>query len=68
MALPASTRQLPNGDVLMYAIGDFVTSTGVRLEGTGVVPDHEVPLSGALLATRRDPALSAALEWVDGTR
>ena len=34
-ALPALTRQLPNGDVLMYAIGDFVTATGKRMEGDG---------------------------------
>ena len=33
------------GDVLMYALGDFVTSTGRRLEGDGVVPDEVVPLS-----------------------
>ena len=39
-ALPAATRPLSNGDVLMYAIGDFVTSKGRPLEGQGVVPDE----------------------------
>jgi carboxyl-terminal processing protease len=63
-ALPASTKTLSNGDVLMYAIGDFVTSTGVRLEGRGVVPDEVVPLEPAALAAGHD-AMAAALEWLD---
>ncbi len=63
-ALPAATRRLPTGDVLMYAVGDFVTSTGQRLEGRGVVPDETVPLSPAALAAGRD-ARAAALAWLD---
>ncbi len=63
-ALPASTRLLPNGDVLMYAVGDFATSTGQRLEGTGVVPDEEVPLVAADLAAGRD-AKARAVNWLD---
>lgn len=63
-ALPASTQQLANGDVLLYVVGDFVTSTGQRLEGTGVVPDVEVPLDPEALAAGHD-ALSAALDWID---
>lgn len=63
-ALPASTKSLSSGDVLMYAVGDFVTSTGLRLEGRGVVPDEDVPLTVANLAAGRT-ALSAALAWID---
>lgn len=63
-ALPASTQQLANGDVLLYVVGDFVTSTGRRLEGTGVVPDVEVPVDAAALAAGHD-ALRAALTWID---
>jgi carboxyl-terminal processing protease len=63
-ALPASTKTLSNGDVLMYAIGDFVTSTGVRLEGRGVVPDEIVSLEPAALAAGHD-AMAAALAWLD---
>ncbi len=63
-ALPASTQQLANGDVLLYVVGDFVTSTGQRLEGVGVVPDVEVPLEADALAEGRD-ALHAALAWID---
>jgi carboxyl-terminal processing protease len=64
-ALPALFQPLPNGDVLLYAFGDFVTPSGVRLEGRGVVPDVEVPLSRAALAAGRDEALEAALRWID---
>jgi carboxyl-terminal processing protease len=64
-ALPAVTRQLPNGDVLLYAVGDFVTATGERLEGKGVVPDETVPLTASALANGRDPVIDAALAWVD---
>ena len=63
-ALPAATKRLSNGDVLMYAIGDFVTSTGIRLEGRGVVPDEVVPLDPAALAAGRT-ARAAALAWLD---
>jgi len=64
-ALPASTRRLSNGDLLMYAVGDFVTATGRRLEGDGVLPDQVVPLSLQALRAGRDAALEAALQWID---
>jgi carboxyl-terminal processing protease len=64
-ALPASTRTLPSGDVLLYAIGDFVTASGRRLEGDGVVPDEPIRLSIERLAAGGDPALDAALRWID---
>jgi len=67
-ALPALTRQLSNGDVLMYAVGDFVTSTGKRLEGDGVIPDTMVPLSIPALAAGKDEPLDAALRWFDSTQ
>jgi carboxyl-terminal processing protease len=66
-ALPAMTKRLATGDVLMYALGDFVTSTGRRLEGDGVIPDEVVPLSIAGLAAGRDATLDAALAWLDKT-
>jgi carboxyl-terminal processing protease len=67
-ALPAATKRLANGDVLLYAIGDFVTSTGRRLEGRGVVPDEAAPLVPAQIAAGRDPALDRALAWIDSER
>jgi carboxyl-terminal processing protease len=63
-ALPALFDTLPNGDVLIHAWGDFVTGTGVRLEGRGVVPDEVVPATRADLLAGRDRPLEAALAWI----
>jgi carboxyl-terminal processing protease len=63
-ALPAVLERLPSGDVLQYAIGDFVTATGERIEGHGVVPDTQVALTRADLLAGRDPVLEAALDWI----
>jgi carboxyl-terminal processing protease len=64
-ALPALFDRLPNGDVLIHAWGDFVTGTGVRIEGRGVVPDEPVELSRAALLAGRDATLEQALAWID---
>jgi carboxyl-terminal processing protease len=63
-ALPAVLERLPGGDVLQYAIGDFTTATGDRIEGNGVVPDVSVSPTRADLLAGRDPALDAAVAWV----
>ena len=65
-ALPALTKQLASGDVLIYAIGDYTTSAGRSLEGEGVLPDVSISLSPGALAAGRDEAMDAALRWVDG--
>jgi carboxyl-terminal processing protease len=67
-ALPALFNKLPNGDVLIHAWGDFVTGTGVRIEGRGVVPDEPVAVTRASLLAGRDAPLDAALAWVDKVR
>jgi carboxyl-terminal processing protease len=64
-ALPALFDRLPNGDVLIHAWGDFVTGTGVRIEGRGVVPDEPVAITREALLTGHDLPLEAALRWVD---
>lgn len=64
-ALPALMARLPNQDVLMYVFANLVTPAGVRVEGRGVVPDHEVPLERPALLEGRDPALEAALSWIE---
>lgn len=63
-ALPAVLERLPGGDVLQYAIGDFVTATGQRIEGRGVVPDRVVEPAREDLLAGRDPILDAALDWI----
>ena len=62
--LPAVMERLPNGDLLYHAIADFVSPDGTRLEGRGVIPDDDVPLTRAALLEGRDPQMEAALEWI----
>jgi carboxyl-terminal processing protease len=64
-ALPSLATKLPNGDVLVHAVADFLSPGGYRLEGPGVVPDVVAPLTRAALLAGRDPALEAALRWID---
>jgi len=67
-ALPAVWDRLPNGDVLYHAFADFVTGSGVRLEGRGVIPDERVPLLRKDLLAGRDAPLLAALKWISAQR
>jgi carboxyl-terminal processing protease len=67
-ALPALFDRLPNGDVLIHAWGDFVTGTGVRIEGRGVVPDEPIALTRTALLAGRDATLEGALAWIDRMR
>ena len=64
-ALPAVTKTLPTGDVLLYALGDFTAAGGRRVEGQGVIPDERVPLSRSALSRGVDDILEAALRWID---
>jgi len=64
-ALPASYTKLPNGDVFLYAVADFVTGKGNKLEGVGVTPDMEVGLTQSSLLEGGDLVLEAAIDWVD---
>jgi carboxyl-terminal processing protease len=63
-ALPAVLERLPGGDVLQYAIGDFTTAQGDRVEGRGVFPDVTVTPTRADLLAGRDPVLEAAIDWI----
>jgi carboxyl-terminal processing protease len=64
MALPSTLEKLPSGDALQYAIANYVSAGGKALEGKGVSPDQEVPLTRADLLAGRDAALAAALDWM----
>ncbi len=63
-ALPAVIERMPNGDLLMHAIADFVRPSGERVEGRPVVPDSLVPLTREGLLAGRDEPREAALAWV----
>jgi carboxyl-terminal processing protease len=64
-ALPAVYNKLPNGDALYHPVADFVTGSGMRFEGRGVVPDEPVALDRKALLAGQDPALERALQWID---
>ena len=63
-ALPAVVTKLPNGDRLMYVIGDFAGPDGKRVEGNGVTPDEAAPPSRSALLAGRDQAFDAAVRWI----
>jgi carboxyl-terminal processing protease len=63
-ALPSAIERLANGDGFQYAFASYVSADGEALEGAGVVPDVEVPLTRAALLAGDDPALEAAVDWI----
>jgi len=67
-ALPAVATRMPNGDVLMHVVADFVAPDGRAIEGRGVAPDELVPLTEADLVASRDAPLEAAIRWLERPR
>jgi carboxyl-terminal processing protease len=63
-ALPSEIVKLPNGDGFQYVFADYVSAGGEHLEGRGVIPDEEVPLTREALLAGRDPVLEAAARWI----
>lgn len=63
-ALPAVVERMPNGDLLMRAVADFVRPSGERVEGRPVVPDSLHPLTREGLLAGRDDPREAALAWI----
>ncbi len=63
-ALPSRVDILPNGDGFQYAFANYISTGGKPLEGNGVVPDVEAPLSRAALLEDHDPAVEAAVQWI----
>ncbi|HEY0023703.1 MAG TPA: S41 family peptidase [Longimicrobium sp.] len=58
--LDATLMKLPTGGMFQYAYGEVLTPSGVVIEGRGVVPDVEVPLTREALLAGRDPQMEAA--------
>jgi len=67
-ALPSLFEKLPNGDGFQYAIANYISEGGKPLEGLGVTPDVETPLTRKALLAGKDPALDAALEWIESQK
>ncbi len=65
-SLPSLFKKLPNGDVLQYAVGNFLTPRGYRIENNGVVPDVLIEPDLDALQAGLDSPLQAAMEWLRG--
>lgn len=65
-ALPAQLKKLPNGDNFLYAVANYVSAGGDELEGKGVIPHIEAPLTRNALLAGRDPALEEAIAVIKG--
>jgi carboxyl-terminal processing protease len=63
-ALPSVFEMLPNGDGFQYAIANYISEGGKPLEGLGVTPDLETPVTRQALLEGKDPALDAAIAWI----
>jgi carboxyl-terminal processing protease len=63
-ALPSLFEKLPNGDGFQYAIANYISEGGKPLEGLGVTPDVEASVTRAALLAGKDPALDAAVAWI----
>ncbi len=55
---------LPNGDGFMFAVGDYESVKGKRVEGVGMTPDVEVTHRREALLEGRDLPLEPALDWI----
>jgi carboxyl-terminal processing protease len=67
-ALPSLIEVLPNGDGFQYAIANYISEGGKPLEGIGVLPDVETPLSREALLDGKDPAFDAAAKWIEAAK
>ena len=63
-ALPSAFERLPNGDGFQYAVANYISQGGQPLEGLGVTPDVEAPLTRAALLAGHDPAIDTAVDWI----
>jgi carboxyl-terminal processing protease len=63
-ALPSIIETLPNGDQFQYAMADYTSVAGHKLEGKGVTPDEVTPHTLSSLARGEDAALVAAQAWI----
>lgn len=63
-ALPSLIETLPTGDRFQYAVADYQSPNGRRLEGIGVAPDVVTPHTLESMSRGEDAALTAAKNWI----
>jgi carboxyl-terminal processing protease len=56
--------ELPGGGLLAYSEIGFVSPKGKRVEGEGIAPDLEIPLTTSDLVMNRDRTLEAAVKFL----
>jgi hypothetical protein len=59
--LPSAIKKLPTGAIFQYGFANYETTSGKRLEGSGVTPDLTIKLSRRNLLRGVDPQLTAAI-------
>jgi carboxyl-terminal processing protease len=64
-SLPSLFKKLPSGDLFQYAVGDYHTPEGYRIEKNGVVPDEVLVPSFDQLEQRVDLPVTEALQWME---
>lgn len=57
-------RELSDGGALYVTIARWLTPSGQQIEGVGLIPDVEVPLSEDDMLARRDVQLFAAIDYL----
>jgi carboxyl-terminal processing protease len=63
-ALPSLIEALPNGDRFQFAIADYTSTNGSKIEGKGVQPDTLTPHTIESLSKGQDAAMVAATMWL----
>ncbi|MDQ7849677.1 MAG: S41 family peptidase [Armatimonadota bacterium] len=58
-------RRLPGGAVLQLTVAQYLTPSGVPVEGRGIVPQVEVETDEATFGTDEDPLIQTARRWLE---
>jgi len=67
-ALPATTHPLKNGDILLHAIADFRTPSGISIEGSGICQRIGPAPTASDYAAQPEAELRDALRWIAAER
>lgn len=62
--LPSLFEKLPTGSIFQYAISDYRSPHDILIEGRGVKPNIEVPITPDSLRAGRDEQLDAAVKLI----
>lgn len=63
-SLPSLFKRLPSGDLFQFAVGDYLTPKGFRIEKQGVSPDELITPTQEDLEAGMDVTLQRAKSWI----